>query len=77
MQGVFYSSTRTWLITFLVDEHHWGGGGGGCFCFCFCFVLLLLLGGFLGGGIIFVIFPNLRVGDIIHSMYVLEKEEHP
>ena len=47
---MFYSSTRTWLITFIVDEYH----------------RIFLI-------IIFVFFANLRVGDIIHSLYLLEK----
>ena len=52
LQIVFYSSTRTWLIMFSVDEYH------RIFFFFFFF---------------FVIFTNLRVGDIIHSLYLLEK----
>ena len=47
---MFYSSTRTWLITLSVDEYHR-----------------------VFFKIVFVIFTNLRVGGIIHSLYLLEK----
>ena len=46
LQIVFYSSTRTWLIAFSVDEYH----------------------RIFKKKNILVIFTNLRVGDIIHSL---------
>ena len=46
-----------------------------CVCVVFCFLLFF----FLGGGVVvcFVfVFTILRVGDLIHSLHLLEKKEH-
>ena len=60
LQTIFYYNTKTWLITFLVDEYH----------------RKIFLKYFCNFFFYFFFFTNLSVGDIIHSLSLLEKQEH-
>ena len=73
---MFYSSTRTRLKTFSVDDCH-----RFCCCLFVCLFDCLFVCLFLFFVVVVVVFlcvffavlTNLRVGDIIHSLYLLEK----